>query len=857
MQSSEARAGDERVARVLGLITERDLVGLRAAFAPLTDGQRREVAAAVEAWSRNLTAEYEQAKKRYHPDTGQIATRDFTVWANSRWPVGCVAVVGAFSAPAAAARTLLRMARQVSHDRVPAALMLELARDRGLTWLPDLAGRLADRLGEAPAFWVGLDEILRAYDAPVPSGDGFLIGWLNSARVSLHPTSGSRSAAGLAADQADLLQASPYLRDLLPRVFEADGAWRALEHGKLWLGLIELSRRESAFRPQLLDGCLRRILLGGTAPALRPFGLLWSELAADEDEVAARVAEYTALAGSAAPGFAAQALRALHALDGQGRLGLDDLLDLSAVVLARPEKAMVSAQLRALDRAAGSHQDRLPDILAAVEPASQHGVPAIRTDVARILRKHATSVAAALGEQLAAVADATDAIVRAEAAEERAASRIKFGPDGAGTAALPMLPVPPAVLPLRRPPVDTAERLEERLRYLGTPAWERQEGPRQIAVEEVLDGLVRLRVSPEVMAEVLPRLTSHVTSRSRLVLSLADDLAVGRCAAPVLLMRFGLLRPRAAEIAARLPASPVPRLVAGPTDTSGVIAPPALLDRLAAAEAEGWDPWPLDLDQALLRTTRDAPPELARQASLLVSPAGRRLARWWSPAPGDPALWDGLIGVLLSRGSDVRPAPRPKTTLATVPEWLAALPHHHEAVARWMFPLIARYDKRSARWLMDEDAMARLLLGAGAPGPGLRAVLAQCLTARAPERRDVSVAVLAEILARPGTDVAALGADLGTALATGPASLELALPGLACLAGAQPERMWPVVAAALPAVLAAGHAQAFRLVQVASDLAAHLGRADTVPGLAQAARGRSKLGHAAQELTSVLSPARR
>jgi hypothetical protein len=357
----------------------------------------------------------------------------------------------------------------------------------------------------------------------------------------------------------------------------------------------------------------------------------WMEHAhrtADEDEVAARVAEYTALAGSAAPGFAAQALRALHALDGQGRLGLDDLLNLSAVVLARPEKAMVSAQLQALDRAAGSHQDRLPDILAAVEPASQHGVPAIRTDVARILRKHATRVAAALGKQLAAVADATDAIVRAEAAEERAASRIKFGPDGAGTAALPVLPMPPAVLPLRRQPVDTAERLEERLRYLGTPTWERQEGPWQIAVEEALDGLVRLRVSPEVMAEVLPRFTSHVTSRSRPAPSLADDLAAGRCAAPVLLMRFGLLRPRAPEITARLPASPVPRLVAGPTDTSGVIAPPALLDRLAAAEAEGWDPWPLDLDQAVLRTARDAPPELARQASLLVSPAGRRLARW-------------------------------------------------------------------------------------------------------------------------------------------------------------------------------------------------------------------------------------
>ena len=122
----------------------------------------------------------------------------------------------------------------------------------------------------------------------------------------------------LAGELADWLQGSPYLRDLLPRVFGATGAWRPLEYGELWRGLIELSRREPDYRPQLLDGCLRRILLGGTAPALRPFRLLWSELAPDDGEVADRIAAYTAVAGSAAPGPATQALKALHALVGQG-----------------------------------------------------------------------------------------------------------------------------------------------------------------------------------------------------------------------------------------------------------------------------------------------------------------------------------------------------------------------------------------------------------------------------------------------------------------------------------------------------------------------------------------------------------
>jgi hypothetical protein len=139
----------------------------------------------------------------------------------------------------------------------------------------------------------------------------------------------------------------------------------------------------------------------------------------------------------------------------------------------------------------------------------------------------------------------------------------------------------------------------------------------------------------------------------------------------------------------------------------------------------------------------------------------------------------------------------------------------------------------------------------------LHAVLAFCLGGLCDERREAATAILAELLARPTTDTAALGADLGAAFAAGRASLERALPGLAAVAAAEPERMWPVATAALPAVMTARHGQAFRLVQIVSDLAAHLGRAGTIPGLVEAAGGRSKLGQAAQELASVLSGAER
>ena len=40
-----------------------------------------------------------------------------------------------------------------------------------------------------------------------------------------------------------------------------------------------------------------------------------------------------------------------------------------------------------LARAVRQHPERLQDILTAVEPATQHGVPEVRTTAARILRE--------------------------------------------------------------------------------------------------------------------------------------------------------------------------------------------------------------------------------------------------------------------------------------------------------------------------------------------------------------------------------------------------------------------------------------------------------------------------------------
>ncbi|GLY20058.1 hypothetical protein Kisp01_70720 [Kineosporia sp. NBRC 101677] len=75
---------------------------------------------------------------------------------------------------------------------------------------------------------------------------------------------------------------------------------------------------------------------------------------------------------------------------------------------------------------------------------------------------------------------------------------------------------------------------------------------------------------------------------------------------------------------------PPPVLVATPTEISGILAPEILLDRLTRAELEGWHPWTLDLEQALLRLPKRIPQSIHRLALQLQSDAGRRFADWMS-----------------------------------------------------------------------------------------------------------------------------------------------------------------------------------------------------------------------------------
>ena len=69
-------------------------------------------------------------------------------------------------------------------------------------------------------------------------------------------------------------------------------------------------------------------------------------------------------------------------------------------------------------------------------------------------------------------------------------------------------------------------------------------------------------------------------------------------------------------------------LVATPTRANGQLDATVLVDRLAAAERAGWQPWRFDLEQALLRVPSEIDGDALSRAGALRSPAGYRLARW-------------------------------------------------------------------------------------------------------------------------------------------------------------------------------------------------------------------------------------
>ncbi|WP_428962337.1 DUF6493 family protein [Micromonospora fluostatini] len=839
-----------------------DLIG--PALAGLPEERRREIAAELTTWFKERNRS--------------------TWWSQGKGTALAVLVVGCLPTAAQAATILARRSIVLDGSRA-AGLVRAAATERGVTWLGDLAHRLAARFNQSSwiEHWRFVATVLRDEGAPPPTDDRSVQLWVSGLQFPDDRHDGRRRRPLLAAR----LREDPFLPVMLPRLFEVDGlgsqlgfdivlrSWEDRERHGLLNALTALAAEGVVDRAMLIDGCLGRLLRGDKTAALRSFVILLDQLQPTTAEVTARTTDYLRLLTDAPAPVATMAQKALRELPD---LALESILDASREVLFRPDKTLVKAQLTWLDRLARKpYRERAAEIAEVIAVATEH--PAVE------LRDRASALAARHGVDPAAAGPGP------AVAEPR-------GDD---------LPAPAPAAPAPAPITDVDELAEEVAALLGT----RSQG---VPMDRVLDGLVRLTATdaPRVHAALTPVIERRHWSwgnehsydplclcevvvdvcrtagadqqprrRSRWESLLAAVRRTDRAPKTPELVATDprvpavhrLLRARLAEIGMHLNEPGHGGLLAAPTSANGQLDPLALLERLTALGDRA--AWHWDLTQALLRLPTGPDDAVADKAAALGTPAGDRLAAWLRSGGLPQPIMRAASAPVKEKSRhaylreyyqklgerilvEVRPpdgyddryglvTADPTPTLSSMDDagweklWPSLLPGHRGVVAANALPMVA-----AGADVDQRDATAVLPLLAESTGTGGVAVdlaVAYGLGARHAADR---VATLDALLALAGAgqfDPVGTGEQVGTLVVRDRVKLSRAVEPLrdAALAGA-PLTVWRLLAAALPALLAAQKpARGLPdLLTLAAETATTTGVRIEVPGLAEvAARGGS------------------
>ncbi|MEU4622704.1 DUF6493 family protein [Actinoplanes sp. NPDC023801] len=869
---------------------------------------------ATEAERRAFTKRFEAGLKAVDPDVYWQARVDPA-------PGYAIAAIGTAPNAARAATLLLRRGIRDSWQQIQFDRLLQVAEARELDWLGDLGLRLAARLPTRDVWdggdWAFTARFLRAGGTPPPVTEGVVRGWL--ARL-IRPRRERMPPLSLR------MREDPDLDMLLPGVFEIDGmgsdifnaTWgedsvppkSAIRFHQAVATLVAEGRLE---RKAILTATVDRLTRGDKPNALRPFVLLHNELEPTVDEIAAHALDYARLLAEGPGAVATVAQRCLRVLDDTGRLDLDTLLETSFPVLLRKEKTLVKAQISWLDKAARRDPGRAGDVFTTVAAAFGHPALDVQERALTLVAKHLPGLPP---ETVARLAEAS--VVLAGDLPARAAAL--FGTTVL-TRTVPDLPphTGPAPMP---PPIRSAAELAEEIAVLvheqSGVRWERvlaafvalhADGGREALTEHLSPLLGRypdvLGEQPWNEGEALTCLGAAITMatdpgrRNGIHRRLHETVRIarqegrrGEGRSSLSPLPDGVLALRVAEIAVHINGSMMPMLVATPTHVSGSLEHTALLDRLSRAEAEGWQPWPFDLEQALLRLPRgpvDA--EVTAGAAALTSPAGRQFAQWLAsgglPDPiserfvqqrptglGGGHAWDKPVarrltarlrrardgGLRLERQLltlDPPDAPRYMPGELKGAEEMVAmvLPHHREVAAAWALPEVAALadqDQQGAACLLPLLAECT-----GPVGPALSAEIAYAFCARQEPDRAAAVDAFLTLAARPEPFATAVGAVLGDVCSDSTAKLSRALPALtdAHRAGAS-AAVWELLAAALPPLLPTTVRGVPDLLELATQVAVALGARTEIPGLADVAArpGSSRTVQEARRLQSTLAP---
>ena len=312
--------------------------------------------------------------------------------------------------------------------------------------------------------------------------------------------------------------------------------------------------------------------------------------------------------------------------------------------------------------------------------------------------------------------------------------------------------------------------------------------------------------------------------------------------------------------------SPRPALVSTPTETSGLLDPATLLDRLAKAEADGWEPWPRDLSQACHRLPRDVDPETFASLS---GAAGQRL-RELLGFRADPVieLVERTRGGNNSYYRQTLPERRLFVTVEPglpTPEqhwfghgewssmyewWPSILPTRREVVAAHLVPQLAyRMESKGG----DGPLLPSLAEADGPIGVATHLALGYGLAAELTVNRAHAVDALLILAARDQFDGKALGSVLGRLLEGGYVALNRIVPCLRDVARSGAARqVWDVVVTALPKLWA--HNRVADVVELAVELAQQLKPGGEIDGLAEVAarKGSGKAVVQAKRLVAAL-----
>ncbi|MFC4071466.1 DUF6493 family protein [Actinoplanes subglobosus] len=834
-------------------------------------------------------------------------------------PAMALAVIGTAPTAARAATMLLRRQLRDSWPQIQFGRLTQIADARQLDWLGELGERLCARLPTRDVWngdeWAFVAGVLQAGDAQPPVTEGVVRGWL--ARM-IRPRGERMPPLTMR------LRDDPYLDVLLPGVFEIDGMGADI-YNATWGEGSALPRSGTRFhdavaalvaegrleRKTILVAVIDRLARGDKPNALRPFVLLHDELAPTVDEIAAHALDYARLLAEGPGVIATLAQRCLRTLDDTGRLDLDTLLEASRPALLRKEKTPVKAQITWLEKVARREPERAGEVFETIAAAFGHPALEIQERALTLIAKHLSTLP---GDAVARIADASTIL----AGDLPARAAAVFGT----TVVAETVPeLPPYAGPAPMPaPITAAAELAEEIAVL-------VHDESGIRWERVLAALVTLHADGRraELAAVLPPLldryqgdlTAHSWNEGAALscLGAAITAATGLPRDHATYQRLygavriawqegrrgdtgsdlpagpdGVLALRVAEIAVHLNGSMMPMLVATPTQVNGSIDAEALLARLARAEAEGWQPWSFDLEQALLRLPRSTAPEVLDRAAGLTSPAGRQFAQWLAggglPDPvSEPFtqvgetnargefLWDPAVTRRMA--ATLRPSRdgglRLERQLLTLdpekhPEWAPdqfgelpgvlsmVLPHHREVAAAWAIGELAALADQDQR---GNGRLLPLLAECTGPvGPALAYGLAYTFGAK--QEADRAAAVDAFLVMATGTEpfAAAVGTALADLASDSAVKLNRALPALADIhrSGAS-AAIWELLTAALPPLLAAGHRAVSDMLELATQVAVATGARAEIPGLAETAArpGSSRQVQEAKRLFSTLS----